>query len=137
MKTFISSLALVAAAFAMPSAHAQKAAMVQDVERPTAQSIVSAHCAQGNTLTCSVYTVPAGKILHVTQLGSLVKDANGSVFAWHFAGFTSLFHVVSGGYETRSDMVDLYVPAGTVINVSSSVSSSFLDISLFGTLSDQ
>lgn len=136
MKTAIASLALVAAAFAMPSAYAQKAAMVQDVQRPTAQSIVSAHCAQGNTLTCAVYTVPAGKILHVTQLASLVKDANGSVFSWKFAGFTSLFHVVSGGYETRSEMVNLYVPAGTTISVTIS-SVAALDISLFGTLSDQ
>jgi hypothetical protein len=136
----IATLLLAAAATVAAPAQAQtKAALVQDAQRPTAQSIVSAHCAVAG-LTCAVYTVPSGKILHVTQLGYLIANNNGSFIQWAFSGFTSLLYPATSGYTMGTDHVDLWMPAGSTITVNSHGGSNptpSLDLSLFGTLTDQ
>jgi hypothetical protein len=140
MNKIMTALSMAAACFISTHAHAQKAALVQDIERPTAQSIVSAHCAQGPTAVCNLYTVPVGKILHVTQIGALVKNAQGQILQWPMSNFTSLFYAVENGYWLMTEKVDLYLPAGTQVKVQlngGGGNADFLDASVFGTLSDQ
>jgi len=54
MKTRFASLALAAACFVAPAAHAQRVMQTTDVQRPTAQNIVSAHCVVNPASICNI-----------------------------------------------------------------------------------
>ncbi len=139
MKAALTSLAFSVLALCGGTANAQlRGALVQDVERPTAQTIVSAHCAYNNVTTCPVYTVPAGKILHVTQLGYYITNSGGFL-QFAMSNFTSLFYPIANGNLLGSSQVDLYVPAGVTVvaNTPAGPGTTSIDVSLFGTLSDQ
>ena len=138
MKSTIATLALSALAFGAATASAAAAAAVtvtRDSERPTAATIVSAHCAVA-ALTCNVYTVPAGKILHLTEVGFLVKDGAGQVVHFGLAGFTSLYYMVGSSYYAVTDHVDTYLPPGATVTFDVSGASA-IDVSVWGALSDQ
>ncbi len=139
MKAILTSLAFSVLALCGGVASAQtQATPVEDVERPTAQNIVSAHCAQNRAVTCSMYTVPAGKILHVTQLGYIVSSSGGTL-QFAMGNFASLWIPTVNGGVTGTSQVNLYVPAGVTVvaNATNAPGTTYMDISLFGTLSDQ
>ena len=138
MKSIFTSLAIAVACFIAPAAHAQRVTQTIDVERPTAQNIVSAHCVATPATACTVYTVPAGKILHVTQLGHFILGSPGGLLVWGLNNFTSLIYAMPSGNLIGTDKVDLYLPPGFVVTVKlSNVAPAGMDLSLFGVLSDQ
>jgi len=146
MRTLLTTLSLAAAALLSGHAHAQapKAALVQDVERPNGKTIVSARIATGGCLACAVYTVPAGKILHVTQLSFNIQGYKVNLLEWSFGTFANLPYVFSPNERTiKTDKVDFYVPAGRTLTIFMDEAGAvappnlFVEASMFGTLSDE
>ncbi len=142
MKSALTTLVLSALVLCGGIAQAQtRAALVQDVERPTAANIVNAHCV-ASARSCVLYTVPAGKILHLTQLGYAVEGYNGlsvlQISTNDSGSGTSLWYSLPniGDYNFGAPPVDLYMPAGVAITARTQAAT-VIDVSLYGTLSDQ
>jgi hypothetical protein len=136
MTTTIATLALSALALAAATTNASAAVTVtRDSERPTAATIVSAHCAVA-AVNCSVYTVPAGKILHLTEVSFLVQGGTGQAARFKLDGFTTLRYAIGSDYYTLADRVDLYLPAGASVFFEVT-GGTWVDISVWGALSDQ
>jgi hypothetical protein len=144
MKSALTTLALSALALCGGAAHAQttRAALVQDVERPTAANIVTAHCVLSYVTACPLYTVPTGKILHVTQLGYAVVGYDGisilQISTSYNGNWPSLWYSLpnKGAYNFGASQVDLYMPAGAQITAITQAAT-VIDVSLYGVLSDQ
>ena len=140
MKSAISTLAFSALTLFGSVAYAQSATLVQDIDRPTAQNMVAANCTKTSVTLCSVYTVPAGKNLHLTQVSFKATGKSTTPASISLWGGGALYYEVNNANTSSetdvSAMVDVYVPAGTTISISNYYPLSWA-FSIFGTLSDQ
>jgi hypothetical protein len=139
MKSTLATLALFTLALFGGAAQAQtRAALVQDIQRPTAANIVNVHCNLANVTACPLYTVPTGKILHVTQLAYVV-NGNVGYFQIGTDNFTSLWFAVPNktDFNFATTEVNLYLPAGSQVIARTPTAAAYMDVTVYGTLSDQ
>ncbi len=136
MKPTLSALALSTLALC-GAAHAQttRAALVQDVERPSAANIVNVHCLVSSSIACPLYAVPAGKILHVTEV-SYVLGGNPYYFQIGTDNYTSVWYPVTSGTNFVNSEVNLYLPAGSQV-IARTPTAAYMDVTVYGVLADQ